>query len=446
MTPTHDFVVDVDDVGRATLRFGDGDYGQQPSPASTVADVTYRIGNGRSGNIGADGTRAHRLPTGAADLARRLRCATRSRRRTASIAETIEEVRQLRSGGLPGHAVSRRHRGRLPKSRRSRSTGVAGAVASFRWTGSWYTVFVGIDPVDPDNVVTDLHGVPHLEPTFKQSVFDRPHRYRLAGYDLEIRAARYVPLDLTIQICASSWAIFRGDVAQAVAMVLSSGVMPGGKYGLFDPAEPHVRPAGLSQPHLRGDRAGRRRRIGGRHHVPAPRSRPRRRARAAAGSPIGPWEIARLDNDPQQHGERRADIDGGRRLVSADCGCCVTVAPAIPAEIGNRPGLSAIAYRIGTFATFREAILDELSHTPELSDLARARQRRLHRHRDRVVVGGRGRAHVLPRSASPTRRSCAPRHCATRCCAWFGSSTTSCAPGAAATTRSRSRSMRARPP
>ena len=29
--------------------------------------------------------------------------------------------------------------------------GVAGAVASFRWTGSWYTVFIGIDPVDPDD-------------------------------------------------------------------------------------------------------------------------------------------------------------------------------------------------------------------------------------------------------------------------------------------------------
>jgi hypothetical protein len=52
-----------------------------------------------------------------------------------------------------------------------------------------------------------------------------------------------------------------------------------------------------------------------------------------------------------------------------DCGCCAAPAPAAPAPIGNRPGLSAIAYRIGTFATFREALIESLSHTPELTAL-----------------------------------------------------------------------------
>ena len=52
-----------------------------------------------------------------------------------------------------------------------------------------------------------------------------------------------------------------------------------------------------------------------------------------------------------------------------DCGCCTTPPAPIPAEIANRPGLSAIAYRLGTFATFRKSILDELSHTPELAGL-----------------------------------------------------------------------------
>jgi hypothetical protein len=53
--------------------------------------------------------------------------------------------------------------------------------------------------------------------------------------------------------------------------------------------------------------------------------------------------------------------------VSNDCGCCTVVSPNTQTE--NRPWLSAVAYRIGTFATFRKAIVDELSHTPELAGL-----------------------------------------------------------------------------
>ena len=47
------FVADVDDVGRAVLRFGDGQYGERFANVDSV-DVWYRVGNGRSGNIGAD--------------------------------------------------------------------------------------------------------------------------------------------------------------------------------------------------------------------------------------------------------------------------------------------------------------------------------------------------------------------------------------------------------
>ena len=55
--------------------------------------------------------------------------------------------------------------------------------------------------------------------------------------------------------------------------------------------------------------------------------------------------------------------------MSDDCGCCATQIAAAPGEIANRAWLSAIAYRIGTFATFRKAIVDELSHTRELAGL-----------------------------------------------------------------------------
>src|SRR5580765_5794443 len=51
------------------------------------------------------------------------------------------------------------------------------------------------------------------------------------------------------------------------------------------------------------------------------------------------------------------------------CGCCAPPAPPTPLVIENRPGLSAIAYRIGTYATFREAMLEAIATTPELVGL-----------------------------------------------------------------------------
>jgi hypothetical protein len=49
----HQFVTDVDDTGRPILRFGDGQYGELFTGVDPV-DVWYRVGNGITGNIGAD--------------------------------------------------------------------------------------------------------------------------------------------------------------------------------------------------------------------------------------------------------------------------------------------------------------------------------------------------------------------------------------------------------
>jgi uncharacterized phage protein gp47/JayE len=55
--------------------------------------------------------------------------------------------------------------------------------------------------------------------------------------------------------------------------------------------------------------------------------------------------------------------------VSDTCGCCTPNAPITPVAIDNRPGLSAIAYRVGTYGSFRETMLDAIAATPELADL-----------------------------------------------------------------------------
>ena len=44
-----------------------------------------------------------------------------------------------------------------------------------------------------------------------------------------------------------------------------------------------------------------------------------------------------------------------------DRGCCEGLARETPATIDNRPGLSDIAYRAGTHATFKRTMLARLS-------------------------------------------------------------------------------------
>ena len=59
--------------------------------------------------------------------------------------------------------------------------------------------------------------------------------------------------------------------------------------------------------------------------------------------------------------------------MKEECGCCEPAAPLTPLRVENRPGLSAVAYRIGTYASFREAMLEAIARTPELASLTTRR-------------------------------------------------------------------------
>ena len=52
------------------------------------------------------------------------------------------------------------------------------------------------------------------------------------------------------------------------------------------------------------------------------------------------------------------------------CGCCEGITAETPATIDNRPGLSSISYRTGTWAQFKASMLDALSTTPALAALS----------------------------------------------------------------------------
>jgi hypothetical protein len=289
------FVADVDDQGRAVLRFGDGEYGERFLDVDH-ADVWYRVGNGHAGNIGADSL-AHivlpdPLPAGWPDITLLRNPLPAS---AGTDAELIEQVRQYAPAAFRAsqlRAVTEQDYTDAALT----ITGVNGAVASFRWTGSWYTVFVGIEPTDPENVLTDARGITRLDPTFLLHVQDSLTRFRLAGYDLEIRSARYIPLDITIQLCVSP-GYFRGDVAHAVSLALSAGIGPSGAPGLFNPAR-----LGFGQPVYLSRVYAAVENVRGVESAVVTVFHPHGRDPAGeleSGSiPIGVWEIARLDNDP----------------------------------------------------------------------------------------------------------------------------------------------------
>ena len=49
-----------------------------------------------------------------------------------------------------------------------------------------------------------------------------------------------------------------------------------------------------------------------------------------------------------------------------ECGCCAGIEAATPGLLVNRPGLSAVAYRVGTYGTFRQSLHARLSEGPEI--------------------------------------------------------------------------------
>src|SRR5262249_42922379 len=72
--------------------------------------------------------------------------------------------------------------------------------AAFRWTGSWYTAFVTVDRI----------GGRTVDESFALGILEQLEKYRMAGYDVAIASPVFVPLDLTIMVCAQP-GYFRAD-------------------------------------------------------------------------------------------------------------------------------------------------------------------------------------------------------------------------------------------
>ena len=287
------FTVEVGNDGRPTVRFGDDEYGKRPVGATAFTAV-YRIGNGRAGNVGAEALAHAVQPTVAPLWPAISRIRNPLAAQDGTDAETIEAVRQF---APPEFRAEQFRAGRSDYTAAAKKLPeVAGAVASFRWTGSWYTVFVGVDPTDPDDLITEPGGRTRLASGLASRVRNFLTGYKLAGYDLEIRSAEYVPLEIAFELCVEP-DHFRGDVVEAVRQALSNRVNVDGSRGFFHPDNftfaQHVY---LSQIYAAIEAV--------QGVLSAFVTIFRRFGKTDNGElasgvlPIGPWEIARLDNDP----------------------------------------------------------------------------------------------------------------------------------------------------
>ncbi|MBY5164279.1 putative baseplate assembly protein [Nitriliruptoria bacterium AS10] len=211
-----EFVVELEHDREATLRFGDGVHGRRPEPG-TGFTATYRVGDPRAGNLGADAL-AHVATDGTVVTGVTNRVA-------AGGGRPPQPADAIRRDAPEAFLVQQRAvtvddwvdtAGDHPQVQR--------AAATFRWTGSWHTVFVTTDRVGggPVDTAFEADVRRHLEP------------FRLAGQDLEVDGPVFAALDVGLHVCVEP-EHFRSDVRTAVLDVLSSRRRADGTLGLFHP-------------------------------------------------------------------------------------------------------------------------------------------------------------------------------------------------------------------
>jgi hypothetical protein len=293
-----DFVVETEDDGSAYLRFGDDVLGRRP-----VSDLTanYRVGGARSGNVGADsighilsglnGIRAVRNPLPA---------------RGGTDPESIEQVRLYAPQAFrtEERAVTEADYATIAQ----RHPEVRKAQATLRWTGSWYTMFI----------TAQRKGGRQVDDVFKTNLRDFLERFRLAGYDVEVEAPIFVPLDIAFTACVAP-GYFRTAVKAALLDVFSNRELGGGRRGFFQPDKfTFGQPVFLSQIVAAAMRVPGVAWVDTNDIPPKPNRFQRwgqaRRGETAAGRiEFERLEIAQLDNDPNapENGRIEFYLEGG---------------------------------------------------------------------------------------------------------------------------------------
>lgn len=289
-----DFVVEAEADGTAFLRFGDDTHGQRPTPGTRFV-ATYRVGGGRRGNIGAEAI-SHAIVGDPA----------------------IKNVRNPlpAQGGIEPESIADvRHRAPFafrtqvravtPEDYQAAAQGhpqVQRAAATFRWTGSWWTVLLTVDR---------LGGQP-VDASFASEMRDFVEPFRSAGHDLDVDGPTFVPIEIEARVEVAS-DHFRSDVKAALMQLFSSRSLPNGRGGVFHPDNfTFGQPVYLSPLYAAAQT------LDGVQSITIVTFQ--RQGRSSTDAlrqgrlDLGRLEIARLDNDPSfpDRGVFRVSLEGGK--------------------------------------------------------------------------------------------------------------------------------------
>ena len=295
------FIAETDNDGRVQLRFGQGELGRQPNVGAAFQAV-YRIGDGVAGNVGS-GTISHLVlrNTELNGVAIRVRNPLAAQGGTAP--EPINEVKLFAPHTfrkkLQRAIIADDYAAIVQREFRDK---VQRAAAQLRWTGSWYEVLVAVDPFGEEAADAEL----------LNAISKRLHRYRRIGHDLAVKAARRVPLNIDMSICVSP-GYLRGHVKRELLELFSNRILATGQRGFF-----HVDNLTFGDDLYLSQLVAIAQAVTGVESVRITQLQrlnesPNREIENGV-LPLGPFEIARLDNDPgfPENGKLTLDMRGGR--------------------------------------------------------------------------------------------------------------------------------------
>jgi hypothetical protein len=203
-----------------TLRFGDGTFGADLNEGD-VFSVTYRIGMGSAGNLAAGAIQ--NVDPGASGYLSSVRNPFAVT--NGADPETAQHIQRM----APQAFRAVQFRAVIPSDYEVAAetfSWVLKAGTSFRWTGSWLTVFTTVDPeAGQSSGANATLGN-------QEKLIDLLNRRRLAGYESYAPPPTLMSIDLQITVCVKDgW--LSSDVEAGVLARLADAKLPDGTAGFF---------------------------------------------------------------------------------------------------------------------------------------------------------------------------------------------------------------------